>query len=174
MDLTSEEKYRKERRYTKLVNHLRLVLEHFQHKELKYRGIFYVNKALYFSDIFHMEKWGRLICDARTAEISWDYYNLKSGAFSNRLSYMVTGDIENFKIVNRRIVNLRACNKKHLSGSDEKAVIEAIKYLENSTIKEIVQASYYHDIPIGQKIDYWDIVEAMPNASDLIEYLNYD
>ena len=147
----------------RLLNHLKYILDKIQYDSPKYRTCFYLGKIIFFSELQHLQKYDRLIISSYDTEnTGWQYINRKLGAFPLKLNILLNNSEEFYKEGNeyRSIIKY---NRDYLSLSEIKAVDVVCSRIQNYSIKELINRSYFDKVNISTIISYADFIDSMPN-----------
>lgn len=142
-------------------------------------------KVLYFADKSHLSKYGRLICgDVYIAmehgPVPSNMYDIvKQVRGDSFYEFDTEEDIENlFEISNRYIIkSKRKANSEYLSESDIECLDEAIKqygHLNFSDLRDRSHDDAFRAADYNDVIPFEEIIRALPNAGELIEYFEID
>lgn len=142
---------------------------------------FHIAKILYFADKYHLEKYGRTICN--------DYYIAMDGGPVPSKTYDLIKDVEgkgwttilskeakeSFKVEGHFIKPLREANSDYLSESDMECIIKAINNYGNMTFEDLKKESHdeaYNSADQDGVIPLQAIINTLDDAESILDYIS--
>ena len=137
--------------------------------------IYHLVKICYFADLLHLEKYGRPV-------FGDDYIKMDNGPVPSRL-YDLYKNIksgrdrflsESFQIKGNIITALRSYDEDEFSPSDIECLEVSIERHGNKTFAQLVADSHdsaWNSAEKNRQIDYFKMLELLPNHKNLVEHL---
>lgn len=148
-------------------------------ENIEIKDSYHVQKALYFADKDHLEKYGRFICGDR-------YIAMKDGPVPSR-TYDIIKDVrdnrntqnlpeakKSFSVDGHRIITLRKADLNFFSKSDLKCLDNAIEQIGSmpfGKLKSLSHDAAYETADMNGEISVVEIAKSLKDADALIDYL---
>ena len=142
--------------------------------------IYWIGKILYFADLIHLQKYGRLICGDDYAAIP--YGTVPSATLDLMRQARRFAEVPEFHPAigefeiegKNKVVPLREPNIDFFSESDIECLNASIKENGNLTFSQLHEKSVdsaYKSADVNGFIDIEEIINMLPNSKSLLEYI---
>jgi uncharacterized phage-associated protein len=144
------------------------------------KNVYWVLKAPYFADKYHLESCGRFICGdhyvaMKSGPVPSGLYDIvKDVRDTRRISALATKAQEAFAVDGNTVVPSRDARLEFLSETDRECLNRAIAEVENlsfAALRDKSHGSDYEAADADDEIPFDAIVQTLPNADLLIKAL---